>query len=64
MKGGNQHRLKRISPETPFSVAQLAILEQRRAELLSGQNKGTDWQTMHNRIRVDFKEKQRLNDKK
>jgi len=34
-----------------FTEQQLEILDQRRADLLSGKDKGIDWQTMHNNIR-------------
>jgi hypothetical protein len=35
----------------PFTLPQIEIIEQRRAELLSGANKGIDWKTMHDSIR-------------
>lgn len=34
-----------------FTEQQLEILDERRASLLNGSDKGIDWQTMHNNIR-------------
>ena len=34
-----------------FTEQQLEIIEERRASLLSGKDKGVDWKTMHNNIR-------------
>jgi hypothetical protein len=34
-----------------FTEQQLDIIEERRAALLSGKDKGIDWQTMHDNIR-------------
>ena len=34
-----------------FTEQQLEILEERRASFLSGNDKGIDWQTMHDNIR-------------
>lgn len=37
--------------EPAFTEEQLEILNERRTALLSGKDKGIDWQTMHNNIR-------------
>ena len=34
-----------------FTEKQLEIIDERRADLMSGKDKGTDWQTMHQNIR-------------
>ena len=40
---------KHIEPS--FTERQLKVLNERRASFLNGNDKGTDWQTMHDNIR-------------
>jgi hypothetical protein len=42
----NEHTISHV-----FTEHQLEIIEDRRTELLSGADKGTKWQTIHNNIR-------------
>lgn len=46
----NEHTVSHV-----FTGQQLQIIKNRRAELLSGADKGTDWQTMHYNIRQQRK---------
>jgi hypothetical protein len=43
--------IKDVDATSAFTEEQLEILEERRASLLSGKDKGTDWQTTHDNIR-------------
>ena len=40
-----------INTAPDFTDHQLEIIEERRAALLTGSDKGIDWQTMHDNIR-------------
>ena len=46
-----EDQIKESNTAPDFTETQLEIIEERRAALLSGKDKGIDWQTMHNNIR-------------
>ena len=43
--------IKESNIASTFTEGQLEVIEERRTALLSGKDKGMDWQTMHNNIR-------------